>query len=668
MMIEQPPSESAALYPRLFSPGTIGSLTVPNRLVQLPMGTGLIEEGRVTEREIRFQEERARGGVGLIVTGGVTVHPTSRFPARILIEAWDEDAVEMLRRRAEAIKRHGTCVLGQLIHLGREQPGGQNQYAPLAPSPIPSPRDPDVPHEMSAAEIRMVVDAFGTTAQNFKAAGYDGVEIHAAHGYLVAQFLSPASNRRTDAYRGDMLEGRTHFLRDLVEEIRTRCGKDFVVGARLSAEEETADGLTLDDTLEIVDAVQTTAPVDYFSITAGMRGAYVKDAAFPEGFALGFAEAVKCAVDVPVMAAGRIRLPELAERALASGQADFIGVGRALIADPEWALKARTGRPAQIRPCVGFVQDCRTSLGGIACAVNARAGRESEWPSPTGQAALRRRVVVAGAGPAGLETARLAAESGHEVVVYERNEVAGGQVRIAAAGPTRELLLDFIHYLEGEVRRLGAEIRFGASAAITAILSDGPDLVVIATGATPLPAPFPVDSDSRVVTVWDLLGGAVRDIPARAVVVDDLTGFWHAISAAELLAERGVEVELITGARAVGLAIPPESVAGFHQRLRGNGVRFRTLVNVTSVEGRTVFLADSITGEPSQVSADLVVVRTKMRVNDQLARELEGKVPTVAIVGDCVSPRRITHAVLDANRVLRQFNAGRLGPVALTPF
>jgi 2,4-dienoyl-CoA reductase (NADPH2) len=657
-------------YPHLFAPGTIGGVTIPNRIVQLPMGTSLIEHGRVTEREVHFQEERARGGVGLIITGAAIVHETSRFPERIQIEAWDDEIIDSLRLRVQAVKRHGTRIFGQILHLGREQPGGLTRYPAWGASPIASPRTPDVPHEMTAGEVRMIVDGFGRSARNFQSAGYDGVEIHAAHGYLVAQFLSPASNRRTDAYRGDTLEGRTRLLFEVVDAIREQCGGDFPIGVRLSADEETADGLTLDDALEIVDLLQETSPADYLSITVGMRGAYVKDSSFEEGFALGLVDAVKQLADVPVIAAGRFRLPDLAERALAAGQADFIGVGRALLADPEWAAKARSGRASQIRPCVGFVQDCRVYAGGVTCAVNARAGREADWgpahgPASPGRepASTRRRVVVAGAGPAGMETARLAAEAGHEVVLYERDDAFGGQVRIAAAGPTREQLLDVIFYLEREVKRLGVDVRLATAATAAAILSDQPDLVVCATGASPNPPPFAVDRDARVVTVWDLLGGAVEDLPQRAVVLDgQADGFWHAISAAEYLAERGVDVDLLTSARSVGLEIPHESIAGVHQRLRGNGVRFRPFARVTSVQGDTVSFDDSVTGEPGQLGADLVVVRTQMHVNDALARDLQGRVPGLAVIGDCAAPRRMTHAVLEANLVLRAFDAGSRVP------
>ena len=654
-------------YPYLFEPGAIGELTIRNRIVQPPMGTGLVENGHLSPRDVAFQEERARAGVGLIITGAAVVHPTSLFPVRIIVEAWDEDGIDALRARCEAVQRHGARIFGQLVHLGRESPGGLTNSVPMGPSPVASPRDPSPPHEMSVAEVRMIVEAFARSAANFQAAGYDGVEISAGHGYLLAQFLSPASNRREDAYRGDTLEGRTRLLREIVEAMRNRCGDRYPLGIRLSAEEETPDGLTLDDTREIVYAIQDAAPVDYISLTAGMRGSYVKDATYPEGFTLDWAATVKQDVDVPVMAAGRIRFPDLAERAVASGQVDFVAIGRGVIADPEWVSKAREGRAAEIRPCIGIVQDCRAAHGQLGCAVNARAGRELEW-EPVRRAAAPKRVVVAGAGPAGLEAARVAAEAGHEVVLNERADVTGGQLRIAAAGPTREELLDFVFYAERELARLGVEMRLGTPATRDAVLADAPDLVVAATGARPMPPEFPFDAEARVATVWELLGGTVKVPPARAAVLDDGSGFWHGISAAEYLAERGAAVELLTPARGIALAIPHESVAGVLGRLGSNGVRYRTLTTVTSVRGSTVSLADVVTGESSQLEADLLVVRTRLLPDDALLRELVGEVPALVAVGDCSAGRRLTHAVLDANSALRRFDSGRLDNAGMVAF
>jgi 2,4-dienoyl-CoA reductase (NADPH2) len=280
-----------------------------------------------------------------------------------------------------------------------------------------------------------------------------------------------------------------------------------------------------------------------------------------------------------------------------------------------------------------------------------------------------RRVVVVGAGPAGLEAARVAAEAGHDVVVFEREAVPGGQVRIAAAGPTREEQLDFVFYLEREVTRLGVDLRYGHAARKRDVLAEEPDLVVVAAGATPIAPEFPVDGGARVVTVWDLLGGGVKDIPARAVVLDDAIGFWHGVSSAEFLAEQGASVELLTPARGVALAIPHESVGGALQRLRANGVRFRPLATIASVSGTTVSLSDPVTGGPlGEVEADLVVVRTRLRMNDELVGQLEDEVPALVAIGDCSAPRRLSHAVLDANVALRKFEAGKLSPVPLVPF
>lgn len=268
---------------------------------------------------------------------------------------------------------------------------------------------------------------------------------------------------------------------------------------------------------------------------------------------------------------------------------------------------------------------------------------------------------MAGGGPGGLEAARVAAEAGHRVVLFERTAMLGGQLRVAAAGPTRRELLDFVAYEERALSRLGVDVRLGVAASSSTVLAESPELVVCATGATPTAPEFRVDGGARVVSVWDLLGGAVDERTERAVVIDDGSGFWHAVSAAELLAERGAAVELLTPARAVGLTIPHESAGNTMRRLRGHGVRFRTMVKVTSVTGRALALSDTVTGESVDgAEADLVVVRSTLRSNEELSRELDGKVDALALIGDCASPRRLTHAVLEANRALQKFGTGQL--------
>ena len=278
-------------YPHLMSPGTIGGVAVLNRIVQMPMGTGMMHDGRVTEGDIAFMEERARGGVGLIITGASPVHETSIVAGRILTEAWDDDGRDLLRRRVDAVHAHGTKIFGQILHLGRESSGdtmagGATEYVPLAPSAIASPRDPSPPHEMTTAEVRWMIGAFGRAATNLQAAGYDGIEIQACHGYLVAQFLTPSSNRRLDTYRGDTLDGRMRFLVEVIEEVRALRRDIPDRGPRQRRGPRSGRSR---DRGHARDRRRTAAPGAgrLVSVTTGVRGAYVKDTTFGEGFARG---------------------------------------------------------------------------------------------------------------------------------------------------------------------------------------------------------------------------------------------------------------------------------------------------------------------------------------------------------------------------------------------
>jgi 2,4-dienoyl-CoA reductase (NADPH2) len=670
MSLDASKAPGTVRYPHLMASGAIGTVPIRNRVVQAPMGTGMMLDGGVTDSDIAFMEDRARGGVGLIITGAGPVHETSIVAGRILTEAWDEQGVDALRRRVEAVHAHGAKIFGQILHLGRESSGdtmagGATEYVPVAPSAVASPRDPSPPHELTGDEVRLIVSAYGRAAANYKSAGYDGIEIQACHGYLVAQFLTPSANRRTDAYRGDTLAGRMRFLVEVIEEVRACCGAGYPIGVRVSGEDLAPGGLNLDDTLRIVEAMQAMTHADYLSVTTGVRGGYVKDTTFAEGFARGCSRAIRQLIDVPVIVAGRFRTPAVADGAVGSGDADFVGLGRALLADPDWAHKASDGRENEIRPCIGIVQDCRRTIGLIACTVHARTGREHEWGAWP-RASRSGRVVVAGGGPAGLETARVAAECGHRVVLFEHAANLGGQLRVAAAAPTRAEILDFVRYAERELTRLGVEVRCGAEATKEAVLAEHPDLFVCATGATPLPPQLEISGDTRVVNVWELLGGHVPDRVERAVVIDDGSGFWHGVSAAEHLAQRGASVALVTPARGVALTVPHESAGGVIRRLRAARVRFHTLVSVSSIDGRSVALADVVTAEPlGELRADLVAVRTALAPNAKLAHELDGQVAATAVIGDCASPRRLTHAVLDANRTIRRFNAGELSSAAM---
>lgn len=641
-------------FPTLFSPVQIGSVTVRNRVAMTPMATRMATDGLVEPRDVAWYEARARGGVGLIITGGAVVSESSVLRGHVVVEAHRPEGAEWLAKRAEAVKAHGATVFGQILHLGREATGAQIDLPQPAPSAVRSPREESVPYELTRDEIRELVVAFGDAAATFQAAGYDGIELHAAHGYLMAQFLSPISNRRDDEYGGATVVDRMRFLEEVVDTVRDRCGDTIPIGVRMSVDEEVPGGLGPSDTLRVVERLQAKGLVQYVSLTLGQRSAYVKDTSYPHGVAVERAATVKAGCDLPVLVAGRFTEPELAEAVLQDGKADLIGLGRALIADPDWAGKAAAGEDRSIRPCVGFAQDCRLSLGGATCAVNAYAGRELEWGrQPVTAGPSRRRVVIVGGGPGGLEAARLLGGDGHDVVLYEQDEELGGQVLRTSRAPYREDFVAYLAYLEHEARRAGVDVRLGTAATVDTVMADAPGTVVVATGAVPAPPEFPGAELDTVVPLWDLLDGRERPLGSRVAVVDDGTGFWPAYNAADLLVARGVTVELVTPAPAPALRIPHESVAPLHRRLRGGGARYHTFSDVRSAAPGVVTIVDVLTGDERDLEVDAVVVHTAALPRDGLLRALRERGVDVHGVGDCLSPRRITPAVFDANRVHR---------------
>jgi 2,4-dienoyl-CoA reductase (NADPH2) len=653
--------------PRLFEPVRVGPVTLRNRLVMCPMGTRHDHAGIVTQADVEWHADRARGGTGLIITGGTFVHETSSMRGHPGIEAWREEGVEMLRRRCEAVHAEGAKIFAQILHLGRETTEGQPDLPQLAPSAVRSVRDPHLPHAMTEAEIAEVIEGFVRSAGLSVRAGCDGVEIHAAHGYLVAQFLSPSANRRTDRYGGRTPRERTRFLTEILERVRERCGSDVALGVRLSAVEETPEGIQLEDTLEIVRELDERALVDYISITRGMRNGYVKDNTHGYGVSAELAKAVRGVTGRPVLVAGRITTPELAQQLLDEGAADLIGLGRALIADAEFAAKAEGRHPGAIRPCLGFVQDCRMAHGGAACAVNAAAGREATYGVRVARPSYAQRVVVVGAGPGGMEAARLLAERGARVTVFEAGEQVGGQLLRAARGPLRGELAGFADYLERELRRLGVELLLGTAATVDDVAGLAPDLAVVATGAVHDRPDFPGADQPDVLSVWELLDGTERPAPGTALVADDGTGFWPTLSAAELLVGQGTRVTLATPAGAIGGAVPLESIALLHRRLRSAGTVYRPFTRIASVDGSAVTVTDSVTGEQAELAVDLVVQLTQARPVDGLLGELDARGVVAYAIGDAVAPRRITSAVFDAN-LLVDTVAGRgvLAPAVLT--
>ncbi|MDJ0804751.1 MAG: NADH:flavin oxidoreductase, partial [Desulfobacterales bacterium] len=419
-------------YPHVFAPLAIGSMRVKNRLLMSAMSInfGVDENGFVTDHLTAYFEARARGGVGAMLVGGGAVHPTG-IELPDLPKLWDDACIPSLARMVDAMRPYDVRFGVQLMHGGRQSYHDQK----VAPSPIAAPAVVrGVPRELSVGEIQELVAAFGDAARRCRAAGFDFIEVHAAHGYLINQFMAPNANQRGDRYGGGF-DNRIRFLLELLQDIKIKAGADFPVGIRINGDDYIADGWTLDDALRLAPVLETSG-ADYLHVSAGVYGSReltIPSLYAPQGCFVHLAEAVKKNATIPVVAVGRIKTLDLADEVIASGQADMVALGRALLADPEMPVKGREGR-GTVRPCIGCCLGCIHAVlqlepGG--CVVNPDVGREYSLADESPPASAR-RVLVAGGGPAGMAAARMAALRGHRVTLVEAEKQLGGLFRLAS--------------------------------------------------------------------------------------------------------------------------------------------------------------------------------------------------------------------------------------------
>ncbi|MEV1113893.1 mycofactocin system FadH/OYE family oxidoreductase 2 [Actinosynnema sp. NPDC049800] len=643
-------------YRYLFSPVRLGPVVVPNRIVFAAHLTNQARHGLPSEAHAEYYAARAAGGAGLVITEEHSTHVTD-WPYEKLVHGFRREAIAGYRRITDAVHAHGVPIFAQLNHNGGQASSMYSRLPVWAPSAVPDPLFREVPKAMDHGEIAEVVAGYRTVAAHCVEGGFDGVELQCSHSSIVRGFLSPVTNLRTDGYGGSA-RNRARILLEIVEAVREAIGPDRALGVRLCGDELIENGTRIEDAVEVARMVEATGAVDYLNTSIGVATSTLfmieASMAFPPGYALHIASAIREAVRLPVIGSGRIKDPAQAERALAEGQCDLVGVVRGQIADPEFAAKARAGRAGDVNACLSCNQECvgRVGLGRwLGCVVNPRAGRETVvLPTPRRRG---RRVFVVGGGPAGLKAAATAAGRGHDVTLLERAAQVGGQVALAATVPSRVELGELVRGLLAECGRSGVDLRTGVSVDAGWLRAQAPDVVVLATGARPK-RPWWAGELERVVDVRDVLEG--RAAPFGEVLVVDELGFHQATSVAELLADRRASVRISTPGMVVGqdlgLTLDLEM---FTIRAHAKGIAQSTDEVVTGAwpaedGGVLVDLHKHTTGVTVQQRYDWVVCAVHQDPENGLWQELRDAPFEVHRVGDCLTPRRADSAVAEGHR------------------
>jgi 2,4-dienoyl-CoA reductase-like NADH-dependent reductase (Old Yellow Enzyme family)/thioredoxin reductase len=643
------------MFPHLFSPLTIGGVTLANRVVSSGHDTVMADHGQITDRLVAYHEARARGGAGLIVVQVAGVHETARYTSHVLM-ATDDTCIDGYRALAAAVKPHGTALFGQLFHPGREvmDLADGTLTVAVAPSAVPTERFRVMPRPLRLAEIREIIDGYGQAAARLQRAGLDGVEVVASHGYLPSQFLNPAVNLRTDEY-GGTADGRLRFLREAFESIRRHCGPGFVAGLRISLDERDPAGLPTGIALAASVSLAADGLADYLSVTTGTSASLAgsdhiaPDMTSANGYVAPLAGKLRTVVNVPVLVAGRINQPQEAEHIIAAGQADACVMTRALICDPDMPGLARAGQTDDIRACIGCNQACigHFHLGfPISCIQHPETGREQVYGIRR-QASRPKKVMVVGGGPAGLKAAAVAAERGHDVTLYEASGRVGGQVLLAERLPGREEFGGAITNLAREVTRAGVAVRLRAPVDLASVQAEAPDLVVVATGARPYRPPLDVMDSPWIADAWEVIRRP-ESAPPGKIVVADFRGDWTGLGTARLLAAAGHEVTLAVRGYAAGESLQQYVRDRLLAAISGQRITVLPLVRPYGADDDTVYLQHVLTEEPVLVEGVAgLVLACGASPSGELLETLESAGVRAVGIGDCLAPRTVEEAVLD---------------------
>lgn len=673
-------------YNALLKPFKLKHLTLRNRVASTGHAAGLAEDGMPKDRYQLYHAEKARGGIGLTIFGGSSsVAVDSPLPfAQIDISS--DRVLPHFETFADRVHQHGAALFCQITHIGRRGHWASHNWLPLiAPSASREQAHRSYAKEMEDFDFRRTLKGFADAAERCKRGGLDGVEVIAAAHHLVDSFLSPITNHRTDQYGGS-LENRMRFGLDVFRAIRERVGDDFIVGLRMAGDELISGGLDASECLKVATLFANSGLIDYISVYQAQGdnfaslSAMLPDMSYPPAAFLYLASAIKAEVDIPILHASAIRDVTTANRAVAEGHVDLVAMTRAHIADPHIVMKLQQGREDDIRQCVGanFCGDYAGS-GGVKCVQNAATGREAYIPHVHSKASERRKVVVVGGGPGGMEAARVAAERGHEVVLFEAQSKLGGQLNLAKIVPWRENMSGIVRWLEGQLRKKGVDVRLNTRSDEAQVRRENPDVVVVATGGSPA-APM-ISGAELTVSSWRILDGTVE--PGSNVLLYDEMGLHAGAGTADFISQRGGSVELVTPDRAVGEETGHLTHVAYLRKLyQGNTIQTpNNKLSGAYTEGNSIVavLRNEFTGAEEERVVDQIVTELGTLPNDDIYHALRpysinlGEVDYDELlenrpqslrtnaagcfrlfrIGDAVTSRNVHGAIFEASRFMK---------------
>jgi 2,4-dienoyl-CoA reductase-like NADH-dependent reductase (Old Yellow Enzyme family)/thioredoxin reductase len=641
-------------YPSLFQSLKIGSLSLKNRLVVPPMGTGFASgDGNVTDRLINYHEARAKGGFALITMEVTAVDEIEGKGSAHQLSIFDDRFIPGFKRLVERVHDAGAKVGVQLYHPGRVTlPAYIGGLQPVGPSSVPDPIWRQDTRELTIQDIARLVESFAQGARRAKEAGFDIVELHGAHGYLISQFMSGYANKRTDEYGGGF-EGFIRFPVEIIRRVRQMVGPDFPVFFRISGDELVPMGRTVAESVEMAKRLVQEG-VNVIDVSIGVMESSAVTSAPPDmeqGFNAKMAAAFKKTLPVPIIAVGRINEPDIADEIVSSGKADLIAIGRQSLTDPEWPNKTAEGRKNDIVKCISCNEGCIEGLviwrrSMITCVQNLALGKEDEYASP--RASKRKKVLIAGGGPAGLEAARTAALWGHEVILYEKDKALGGQVNIAVIPPKKDIYSEVTLSRVKAITELGVEIHLGEELTPEIVKQIAPDVLIIATGSKPLVPKISGIGQKNVITAAEALRGT--NVGDRVVVVG---GGLVGCETSDYLAQQGKEVTVVEMLRHTARDIGPAARYFLRRRLAEKGIKILTSTTVEEiVEGGVK--VNSGEGSRFLGPTDTVVIATGAESVNELGPAVTGIVPEVYVIGDAASPGKIMAAVEQAAELARK--------------